>query len=203
MSNPVLLVTGGSQGIGAAVALLAAQRGYDVCLTYKNSAAAADALVGRIERLGRRAMAVRSDAANEADVSALYSSIDERLGPISSLVNNAGVTGPISVIGNLDAAAFDLVMAANLRSCFLNTKEALRRMSSSGGGAIVNVSSRASELGGAGEWVHYAASKGAVDSLTIGSARELASSGIARTILRSTPSPTRSWRYHYRQTTFA
>lgn len=178
MSNQILLVTGGSQGIGAAVALLAAQRGYDVCLTYRNSATAADELVRRIERLGRRAMAVRSDAANEADVSTLYSSIDERLGPISSLVNNAGVTGPISVLGNLDSSDFDLVMSANLRSCFLNTKEASRRMANSGSGAIVNVSSRASELGGANEWVHYATSKGGVDSLTIGSARELAPSGI-------------------------
>ncbi len=178
MENQVLLVTGGSRGIGAAVALLAAQRGYDICLTYQNSATVADELVHRIERLGRRAMAVRSDASNEADVSALYLAIDERLGPISSLVNNAGVTGPISVIGNLDAPSFDLVTTANLRSCFLNTKEASRRMVNSGRGAIVNVSSRASELGGANEWVHYAASKGGMDSWTIGSARELAPSGI-------------------------
>lgn len=178
MSDKVLLVTGGSQGIGAAVALLAAQRGYDVCLTYRNSATAADKLVQRIERFGRRALAVSSDAANEADVSALYSLIDERLGRISSLVNNAGMTGPISTIGDLNSSAFDLVMSANLRSCFLNTKEASRRMADARGGAIVNVSSRAAEFGGANEWVHYAAAKGGVDSFTVGCARELAPSGI-------------------------
>ena len=178
MVQKSLLVTGGSQGIGAAVALAAAQRGFDVCLTYQSSANAANELVRVIEGLGRRAIAFCSDAANERDVSELYSAIDARLGPISALVNNAGRTGPISSIGNLDMQTFDDVIAANLRSCFLNTKEASRRMAKIGGGAIVNVSSRASELGGANEWVHYAASKGGVDSLTIGSARELAASGI-------------------------
>ena len=178
MAQKNLLVTGGSQGIGAAVALAAAQRGYDVCLTYRSSSDAANELVRVIEGLGRRAIAVCSDAANEQDVSELYSMIDAQLGPISALVNNAGLTGPISSIGNLDAQTFDSVITTNLRSCFLNTKEASRRMANVGSGAIVNVSSRASELGGANEWVHYAASKGGIDSFTIGSARELAASGI-------------------------
>lgn len=137
MSDKILLVTGGSKGIGAAVALLATQRGCDVCLTYRNSATAADELVQRIERLGRRAVAVSSDAANEADVSALYLLIDERLGRVSSLVNNSGVTGPISAIDDLNSSAFDHVMSANVRTCFLNTKEASRRMANGRGGAIV------------------------------------------------------------------
>jgi NAD(P)-dependent dehydrogenase (short-subunit alcohol dehydrogenase family) len=178
MTKKVLLVTGGSQGIGAAVAMAAAQRGYDVCLTYRNSSDAADQLVRAIECLGRRAMAVCSDASNETDVADLYAAIDARLGRISALVNNAGLTGPVTSIGNLDTSTFDNVIATNLRGCFLNTKEACRRMAEVGSGAIVNVSSRASELGGANEWVHYAASKGGVDSFTVGSSREFAASGI-------------------------
>ena len=170
-----LIVTGGSQGIGAATCRLAAQRGWAVCFSYSQDVEAADRVAAEITAAGGRALPQRADASDEAAVIALFDAAAE-LGPITALVNNAGITGPVSDIADLEAAALDRVLAVNVRGAYLALREAARRMDA--GGAIVNVSSRASQLGSPGEWVHYAASKGAVDTLTIGAARELAPRGI-------------------------
>lgn len=181
MTNKVLVVTGGSTGIGAAVARMAAAEGYAVALSYRSSQAPADQLVAEIRKTGGRAVAMRADSASPADTAAFFAMVDRAFGPLTALVNNAGITGPMSRIENLDPAALDEVLAINVRGCFLALREAIPRMATDLGGAgggVVNVSSRASEIGGANEWVHYAASKGAVDSLTVGASRELAPRGI-------------------------
>jgi NAD(P)-dependent dehydrogenase (short-subunit alcohol dehydrogenase family) len=179
--QPVMIVTGGSQGIGAAVARLGAARGYAVALTYQSNAALAEAVVAAITAGGGRAIAVQAEMADEASILALFATVDRELGPVSVLVNNAGGPGPTCRIEAVTSAILDQVMAVNVRAPFLTIREAARRMRTDrggSGGSIVNVSSRAAEIGGAGEWVHYAASKGALDSLTIGAARELAGQGI-------------------------
>ncbi len=170
----VLVVTGGTQGIGGAIARMGAARGWAVCLSYSRSDEAAAAVVADIEAAGGRAIAVRADAADEADTVRLFQAA-AGLGPITGVAVNAGITGPTSTIAALDAAALDAVLATNVRGAFLTLREASRQMQ---GGGIVMVSSRASQLGGGGEWVHYAASKGAVDTMTVGAARELAPQGI-------------------------
>jgi NAD(P)-dependent dehydrogenase (short-subunit alcohol dehydrogenase family) len=180
-TRPVLLVTGGSQGIGAATALLAAERGYAVGLSYLNAQDKAQALVERITAAGGTALAVQADTADEASVRALFAAVDAGLGRVAAVVNNAGVTGGLATLDRVDSGILEAVLGPNVRGAFLVVREAVRRMATDlggQGGAIVNVSSRASELGGGGEWVHYAASKGAVDSMTIGAARELAPRGI-------------------------
>ncbi len=177
----VLLVTGGSQGIGAATVRLAAARGYAVAFTYRASTAAAQALVAEVEAAGGTAKAFQADAADEAATVALFEAIDASLGKVTALVNNAGITGPIGTLETITDATLDEVMGINVNGVFLATREAVKRMardSGGPGGAIVTVSSVASSLGGAGVWVHYAASKGAVDSFTIGAAKELAPRGI-------------------------
>ena len=179
--QPVMLVTGGSQGIGAAVARLAAARGYAVALTYRGNRAMAEAVAGGIERAGGRALPIRAEMAAEADIVAAFAAVDRAFGPLTALVNNAGITGPTARIDAVTAAILDEVLAVNVRGPFLAIREAAARMATDrggAGGAIVNVSSRAAELGGAGEWIHYAASKGALDSLTLGAARELGPRGI-------------------------
>lgn len=179
--NPVMIVTGGSQGIGAAVARLAADRGYAVALTYQSNRALADQVVAGIAAKGGTARAIQAEMGDEASIMALFATVDRELGPVSVLVNNAGGPGPTCKIDAVTSEILDQVMAVNVRAPFLTIREAVKRMATDlggKGGAIVNVSSRASELGGAGEWIHYAASKGAVDSLTIGAARELATRGI-------------------------
>jgi NAD(P)-dependent dehydrogenase (short-subunit alcohol dehydrogenase family) len=176
----VLLVTGGSQGIGAAVVRLAAARGFVVAFTYSRNAAPAEALVAEVKAAGGEAHAFKADAADEAATIAVFEQID-RLGPLVALVNNAGITGGVSTIENVTAALLDELLAINVKGVFLATREAIKRMATDRGGqggGIVNVSSRASGLGGGGTWVHYAASKGAVDSFTIGAATELARRGI-------------------------
>jgi NAD(P)-dependent dehydrogenase (short-subunit alcohol dehydrogenase family) len=176
-----MLVTGGSQGIGAATAILAASRGYAVCLTYHSESAKAQAVVDRITLAGGTALAVRADVAQERDVLALFERMDARLGRIDALVNNAGITGGTATLDRLGHAALEQVMATNVTGCFTVLREAVKRMArdlGGHGGAVVNVSSRASTLGGPGEWVHYAASKAAVDTLTIGASKELAPRGI-------------------------
>jgi NAD(P)-dependent dehydrogenase (short-subunit alcohol dehydrogenase family) len=178
---PIMIVTGGSQGIGAAVARLAAARGYAVALTYQSNRAMADNVVAAITSDGGRAIAVQAEMADEDSIHALFRTVDETLGPVTALVNNAGGPGPTCRLENVTAAILDQVLAVNVRAPFLLIREAAARMATDRGGpggVIVNVSSRAAEIGGAGEWVHYAASKGALDSLTIGAARELAASGI-------------------------
>jgi NAD(P)-dependent dehydrogenase (short-subunit alcohol dehydrogenase family) len=177
----VMIVTGGSQGIGAAVARLAASRGYAVALTYQSNQALAEAVVADISAAGGSAVAIRAEMADEASILKLYRMVDETLGPVTALVNNAGTPGPMGKIDTVTAQTLDTVLAVNVRAPFLMIREAVARMATDrggAGGAIVNISSRAAELGGAGEWIHYAASKGALDSLTVGASKELAARGI-------------------------
>jgi NAD(P)-dependent dehydrogenase (short-subunit alcohol dehydrogenase family) len=182
----VMIVNGGSQGIGEAVARLAAGRGYAVALTYQSNRTMAEKVVADITAAGGTAIAVQAEMAEEGSILSLYRTVDERLGPVTALVNNAGTPGPMGKIDTVSAGTLDMVLAVNVRAPFLMIREAVARMATDpggpneggSGGAIVNVSSRASELGGAGEWIHYAASKGALDSLTIGAAKELALRGI-------------------------
>lgn len=179
--HPVLLVTGGSQGIGAATARLAAARGYAVCLTYKQAEAEAQHLVEAITEAGGTALAVQADTADERSVVDLFARMDDGLGRVTAVVNNAGVTGPTATLDRVSGGILDDVFGPNVVGCFLVMREAVRRMATDlggPGGAIVNVSSKASTLGGGGEWVHYAASKGAVDTLTVGASKELAPRGI-------------------------
>jgi NAD(P)-dependent dehydrogenase (short-subunit alcohol dehydrogenase family) len=179
--QPVMIVTGGSQGIGAAVARLAGAAGYRVALSYQSSREKAEAVVADIVAAGGTAIAVQAEMADEASIIALFRRVDREFGPLTALVNNAGGPGPTGTIDRITAAVLDQVMTVNVRAPFLTIREAVARMATDRGGqggAIVNVSSRAAEIGGAGEWIHYAASKGALDSLTIGAAKELALRGI-------------------------
>jgi NAD(P)-dependent dehydrogenase (short-subunit alcohol dehydrogenase family) len=176
-----MIVTGGSQGIGEAVARLAAARGYAVALTYQSNQAMADAVVADIVGAGGTAIAVRTEMADEGSILALFRTVDSQLGPVTAVVNNAGTPGPMGKIDAVTGAVLDMVLAVNVRGPFLMIREAVVRMATDrggAGGAIVNVSSRAAALGGAGEWIHYAASKGALDSLTVGASKELAMRGI-------------------------
>ncbi|MBE0626632.1 MAG: SDR family oxidoreductase [Burkholderiales bacterium] len=177
----IVVITGASRGIGAATARLAAARGYAVCVNYLKNHAAARAVVAEIEAAGGQAIAVAADVAEEAGVARLFDAVDRQLGTLSALVNNAGILETQMRVDEMDAARLQRIFAANVSSCFLCAREAVRRMSTKhggSGGAIVNVSSAASRLGSAGEYVDYAASKGAVDTLTIGLAREVATEGI-------------------------
>ncbi len=173
----VMIVTGGSRGIGAATARLAAAKGYSVCVNYQGNAAAADAVASGITGAGGRAIAVQADVASEAEVERLFETVDRELGRVTALVNNAGLTGHF---GRLDAASAETlcrVVEVNVLGVLWCCRAAVRRMSSRHGGAgggIVNLSSAAASLGSPETYVWYAASKGAVDSLTIGLARELA-----------------------------
>ncbi len=179
--SSVILITGGSRGIGAATARLAARRGYAVCISYRRNEQAADAVVADIERSGGTAVAVCADVASEADVVRLFATLDRELGTIDGLVNNAGILERQMKVADMDAARLNRVLAVNVTGCFLCAREAVRRMSEERGGAggvIVNVSSGASRLGSPGEYVDYAASKGAIDTFTIGLAREVATEGI-------------------------
>jgi len=176
----VMLITGGGRGIGAATARLAAQRGYAVCVNYLRNRDAAEKLVGEIEKSGGRAKAVAGDVAREADVIRMFDEA-QGLGTLAALVNNAGVLERQTRLDDMDAARFERVFATNITGAFLCAREAVRRMSTrhgGKGGAIVNVSSMASRLGSPGEYVDYAASKGAIDALTIGLAKEVAAEGI-------------------------
>lgn len=178
---PTLLVTGGSRGIGAATATLAAQAGYAVALSYRRDADAAAEVVRGIEAVGGRALAVRADVGVEADVARLFETVRVELGPLSALVNNAGTLERQGRVDELDAARLTRILTTNVIGAFLCAGAAVRAMSTRYGGAggvIVNVSSRAAVLGSGGEYVDYAASKGAVDTLTVGLAREVAAEGI-------------------------
>jgi NAD(P)-dependent dehydrogenase (short-subunit alcohol dehydrogenase family) len=173
----VLIVTGGSRGIGAATCELAASRGYDVVVNFSGDPAPAAEVAERVRALGRQALAVRADVSAEDDVRALFDAA-AALGPVSGLVNNAAITG--NTPGRLDEYEVDVVrrtLDVNVTGVFLCCREAVRRMSTrhgGKGGAIVNISSTAARTGSAGEWVHYAASKAAVDTLTFGLAQEVA-----------------------------
>lgn len=181
MDPGVLIVTGASRGIGAAIARLAAARGYPVAVNYAGSEAHAAALVAAIEAGGGRACAIQGDVAQEAEIIRLFEQAETRLGPVRFLVNNAGITGGFARADSIEAKNLAHVLAVNVFGTILCAREAVRRLSTrhgGKGGAIVNVSSLAARTGGAGEWVHYAASKGAIDSFTIGLAREVAGEGI-------------------------
>ena len=180
MTTPII-VTGASRGIGAATARLAARRGHPVLLNYRTGAAEAEGLAARISEDGGTAQVMQGDMSVEADIIAMFEACDSAFGPLGGLVNNAGITGPVGRIENLERDVLQDVLAVNVIGPMLCAREAVRRMSTAHGGpggVIVNVSSRASELGGPNELVHYAASKGAIDSFTIGLAKEVAGEGI-------------------------
>lgn len=177
----VVLVTGGSRGIGAATALLAAQRGWAVAVNYAANAAAADEVVARIERDGGRAMAVQADVAEESQVLAMFEAIDQRLGRLTDLVNNAGVVDVAARVDQMSGARLQRMFGINVIGSILCAREAVRRMSTrhgGPGGAIVNVSSAAARLGAPAQYVDYAAAKGAIDAFTIGLAKEVGGEGI-------------------------
>jgi NAD(P)-dependent dehydrogenase (short-subunit alcohol dehydrogenase family) len=176
-----LIVTGASRGIGAAVALLAGARGFAVAVNYARDGAAAEAVAAAIVAGGGRAVAVQADVAREPEVLRLFAKAERALGPLGALVNNAGVTGGFARVEDVTAAAVERALAVNVAGSILCAREAVRRMSNrrgGAGGAIVNISSLAARTGGSGEWVHYAASKGAVNTLTVGLAREVAAEGV-------------------------
>ncbi|SEG87433.1 glucose 1-dehydrogenase [Marinobacterium lutimaris] len=172
----VVLITGGGRGIGAATARLLASRGYAVCINYRQRADSAAEVVAAIEAAGGEALALQADVSDETQVISLFDETERRLGPVTHLVNNAGALSTQSRLADIDLERFNRVMAANATSCFLCCREAARRMSA--GGAIVNLSSVAAQLGAPFEYVDYAAAKGAVNSLTKGLAKELAAEGI-------------------------
>jgi len=178
---PVVLITGASRGIGAEAARLAAERGYDVCVNYRANASSADHVVSEVRSRGVKAIAVQADVAVETDVVRLFETVRRDLGRLDALVNNAGIIDTQTRVEHLDAARIARVFATNVTGAFICAREAVRCMSTrhgGRGGAIVNVSSRAAVLGAPGEYVDYAASKAALDTLTIGLAREVAPEGI-------------------------
>jgi NAD(P)-dependent dehydrogenase (short-subunit alcohol dehydrogenase family) len=176
-----VLVTGGSRGIGAATALLAAERGYAVCVNYRADAVAADAVVQEIIDKGGNAIAVQADVGVEPDVLRMFRQIDQTLGSLTALVNNAGIVEQQARLDAMDSLRLQRIFATNVTGSFLCAREAVRRMSirtGGRGGVIVNVSSMAALLGASGEYIDYAATKGAIDTLTVGLAKEVALEGI-------------------------
>jgi NAD(P)-dependent dehydrogenase (short-subunit alcohol dehydrogenase family) len=176
-----MLVTGGGRGIGAAVCRRAAVAGYDVAVNYAADAASAEAVAADVRKAGRRALAVKADVAVEAEIVAMFAAATETLGPLTAFVNNAGVTGRSGRLEATDAAVIRSCVDINVTGAILAAREAVRRMSTKlggKGGGIVNISSVASRFGSPGEYVWYAASKGAIDSLTMGLAKEVAMDGI-------------------------
>jgi len=182
MTEPqIMIVTGGSRGIGAATARLAAQRGYDLCVNYLGNAEGAEAVVREVEAAGRRAIAVQADVSKEDQVERLFETVDRDLGTLTALVNNAGLTGPSSRLDAVEAETLERVLDVNVLAVMLCARAAVQRMSSKHGGAgggIVNISSVAASLGMGGDYVWYATTKGAIDSFTIGLANEVAREGI-------------------------
>lgn len=177
----IVLITGASRGIGAATALLAARHDWDVAVNYSSNEAAAQTVVQAVQALGRRAIAVQADVADEAQVLAMFARIDEELGRLGALVNNAGVVDRAQRLQDMDMARWRRMFDTNVLGSFLCAREAVRRMSTAEGGAggsIVNVSSRAACLGSANQYVDYAASKAAIDTMTLGLAHEVAAQGI-------------------------
>ena len=181
MNDKIALITGGSRGIGAATALLAARQGWAVAVNYQANAAAAQAVVDRIRAGGGTAIAVQADVAQEAEVVAMFQAVDAQLGRLTALVNNAGVVDVPARVDAMSGERLRRMFDTNVIGSFVCAREAVRRMSTrhgGAGGAIVNVSSAAARLGAAGQYVDYAAAKGAIDTLTIGLAREVAAEGI-------------------------
>ena len=179
--NPTLLVTGGSRGIGAATALLAAQRGYAVAVNYTTNSLAADEVVRQIRAQGGNAITVQADVGDEAQIMAMFQKIDAKLGRLTALVNNAGVVDVAARVDEMSVARLKRMFDINVLGSFVCAREAVKRMSTrfgGSGGVIVNVSSAAARLGGGGQYVDYAASKGAIDTFTVGLAKEVACEGI-------------------------
>jgi NAD(P)-dependent dehydrogenase (short-subunit alcohol dehydrogenase family) len=176
------VITGSSRGIGAATACLAAKQGYDVCVNYVRDATAAEQVVGKVRATGRRAIAVQADVASEEEIERLFQTVDRDLGRVTVLVNNAAVVGQHRRrVETLRAQAVNALLAANVTGAIVCAREAILRMSTKHGGpggSIVNVSSASSRIGAPNLWVDYAASKGAIDSFTIGLAQEVAAEGI-------------------------
>ncbi len=179
--NPVLLITGGGRGIGAATALLAAQRGYAVAVNYASNSLAADEVVRTIRAGGGTAIAVQADVGDETQVLAMFEKVDAKLGRLTALVNNAGVVDVQARVDEMSVARLERMFRINVIGSFICAREAVRRMSTKyggAGGAIVNISSGAARLGSPGQYVDYAASKAAIDTLTIGLAKEVGDEGI-------------------------
>ena len=181
MNPKTLLVTGGSRGIGAATARLAAQRGWDVAVNYSRDQAAAEAVAMDVRKAGRRALVLQGDVGIEADVMAMFATIDREWGALTGLVNNAGVVDVAARVDAMSAARIERMFTINVFGTMWCAREAVRRMSTKHGGAggvIVNLSSAAAKLGAPGQYVDYAAAKGAVDTFTLGLAREVATEGV-------------------------
>lgn len=177
----IILITGGGRGIGAACALLAARQGYAVCISYIADEAAAAGVVAAIEAAGGVAMAVQADVSDESAVERLFGAVDKRFGRLSALINNAGILSAQMRVEQMDGARIHRILATNVTGSFLCAREAVRRMSTRHGGlggSIVNMSSRGAVLGSPGEYVDYAASKAALDALTIGLSKEVAGENI-------------------------
>lgn len=181
MNQQVLLVTGGGRGIGAATALLAARRGHAVAVNYASNSLAADEVVRAIRAAGGKAIAVQADVGDEAQVMAMFEQVDARLGRLTALVNSAGVVDVRARVDEMSAARLERMFRINVIGSFVCAREAVRRMSTrhgGTGGVIVNLSSAASRLGSPEQYVDYAASKGAIDTFTLGLAKEVADEGI-------------------------
>jgi len=179
--SKVLLITGASRGIGAETALLAAEFGYSVCINFHNSETEARELLESIKSAGHKAITVKADVSDESEVNRLFNTIDSKLGPLTALVNNAGILEHQSDFENIPLARLQRVLRTNVEGSFLCAREAIKRMSTKHGGkggSIVNLSSRAAVLGAAHEYIDYAASKGAIDAMTTGLANELGDQGI-------------------------
>lgn len=176
-----MLITGGSRGIGAATARIAARRGYAVCFSYANNRSAAGEVVASIVAEGGNALAVQADVAREDDVMRLFRECDRAFGPLTALVNNAGILESQMRLDEMDGARLNRILATNVTGSFLCAREAVRRMSTrhgGAGGAIVNLSSIAARLGAPGEYIDYAAAKGAIDAMTLGLSKEVGAEGI-------------------------
>ncbi|CAH0442011.1 SDR family oxidoreductase [Ralstonia pseudosolanacearum] len=179
--SKTIVITGGSRGIGRATAVLCARRGWSVAIQYRANRQAADETAGLVEQAGGRALAVQGDVSSEADVMALFEAAQDRFGALHGVVNNAGIVAPAQDVADMSAQRLRAMFETNVLGAFLVAREAARRLSiarGGAGGALVNVSSAAARLGSPHEYVDYAASKGAVDTMTLGLARELGREGV-------------------------
>jgi NAD(P)-dependent dehydrogenase (short-subunit alcohol dehydrogenase family) len=190
MTAPIVLITGASRGIGAATAKRAASSGFDVAVNYLKDRKSADDVVAAVANAGRRSVAVQADMREEGDITRMFKEVDDKLGRLTHLVYNTGITGPMGRVEAIDPKALREVLDVNVLGAFLCAKAAIVRLSTKhggSGGAMVFLSSAMATIGGAGEYVSYSASKGAVESMTIGLARELAGDGIRVNVVAPGP----------------